>query len=101
MKKVLSTLLLNAILMLVFTIPVFAGGPPINQGTTGNKTLTASWTPINYTITYNLGGGLTPVVIHLHTTSKLQHSQLQTQHEVDISLQDGQALDSPELLIQL
>lgn len=29
----------------------------IDKGTTGNKSYTANWTPINYTITYNLDGG--------------------------------------------
>ena len=29
----------------------------IYKGTTGNKSYTANWTPINYTITYNLDGG--------------------------------------------
>lgn len=29
----------------------------VSKGSTGNKTYTANWTPINYSITYNLDGG--------------------------------------------
>lgn len=33
----------------------------INQGSTGNRTYTATWTPINYTINYDLNGGTVAV----------------------------------------
>ncbi len=29
----------------------------VEKGSTGNKTFTANWTPVNYSITYNLDGG--------------------------------------------
>ena len=40
----------------------FKGWNPtgIAKGSTGNKTVTAQWTIINYTITYNLNGGTNP-----------------------------------------
>lgn len=33
----------------------------INQGSTGNRTYTATWTPVNYTINYDLNGGTVAV----------------------------------------
>lgn len=33
----------------------------INQGSTGNRTYTATWTPVNYTINYDLNGGAVAV----------------------------------------
>ncbi len=42
-------------LFLLLGVNIYAATIP--AGTTGNKKLTANWTPIDYTITYNLNGG--------------------------------------------
>ena len=40
-----------------YTFAWWEEGNIIEKGSTGNKTFTATWTPIEYTITYQLGGG--------------------------------------------
>ena len=40
-----------------YTFTGWSDGGKIAKGSTGDKTFTASWTPIEYAVTYDLGGG--------------------------------------------
>ncbi|MCR4675471.1 MAG: hypothetical protein K5675_10700 [Lachnospiraceae bacterium] len=53
-QKLKLGIFLTLLITLVMGITVFAATIP--KGSTGNKKATATWSPINYTITYNLGG---------------------------------------------
>ena len=64
----------------------------IDKGTTGNKSYTANWTPINYTITYNLDGGtannksytaIFEKIIYTITTSKVGSGALSDNSKVE------------------
>lgn len=61
-SKLIKYLILQILTLFLFVVPIFASAPPINQGTTGNKKLTANWTPNTYTVNFAANG----VTTYLH-----------------------------------